>query len=343
MCADATEKSLIEITSCPVATTNKKMVIAGTIHSEDTNLFLFINSEEYKIHNGRFMVSLPLEDGANDFEIILANEVETLAREHRSIFCGFLPPVLKIDPVPDVTAAKEMILSGTALDVNQHKSILVLKVNNEVVEIDQEGKWSKRFTLAQGTNHFDLLLYDGALRKAVIRKLIEHHPRAPEMKIEGTGIITSRHVEITGFLENYDDNKMDIKIHGKMIPISENQFRFITSIRTDVAEIPFGIDFNGRPILDFTRQVVFLPSPPTVTIAEEIKQISPTHCRISGTISDENDVDPKLFVNDKEVFPRAGVWTATLKLEIGVNIIVVEGKNQSGLNKILKKKIIVNE
>ncbi|MCL2718698.1 MAG: hypothetical protein FWE14_07935 [Lachnospiraceae bacterium] len=343
MSSDAAEKPLIEITSCPVATTNKKMVIAGIINSEEPNLELFINSEEQKIHNGRFMVSLPLEDGANDFEITLANEIEVLAREKRSIFCGFLPPVLKVDDIPTVTASKEITLSGTAHDVNQLKSLITLKINKETIEIDSDGTWSKSFILKQGENLFDILLYDSALRKSVNRRLVAHHPKAPELRLEGLGVITSRQFELNGYLENFDYNKMDFKIHNKIIPIVDNTFKYMASIRTDVAEIPFSIDFNGRHILSFSRQVVFLPSPPTVTVDDEIKQISATHCRITGTISDENDVDPKVYVNNKEVLPRAGVWTVTLYLEIGINTIVIEGKNQSGLNKIIKKKIIVHE
>jgi len=339
-----TDTPLIEITSCPVATTNKKMVIAGVVNSADPNLQLFINSEEQKIHNGRFMVSLPLDDGANEFEITLANEFEVLAREKRSIFCGFLPPVLKIDDMPTVTSAKEITLTGTAHDVNQHKSMLTLKINKETVDINPEdGAWSMTFPLAKGTNQFDILLYDGALRKTTSRRIVDHHPNAPEMRIEGLGVITKRQVELYGYLENLDFNKTDIKIHGKIVPITDNTFKYITSVRTDVAEIPFSIEYGGRQILSFNRQVVFLPSQPTITIDDEIKQISATHARISGTITDENDVDPKLFVNEKEVFPKAGKWSATIIVNPGINTIMIEGKNQSGLNKIIKKKILVDE
>jgi len=287
---------------------------------------------------------LPLDDGGNDFEITLANEFDVLAREKRTIFCGFLPPVLKVDDMPTVTPATEITLSGTAHDINQHKSMLTLKINKDVVDINPEdGTWSKTLPLTQGTNQFDLLLYDGALRKATSRRIVDHHPNAPEMRIEGLGVITKRQVELHGFLENLDYNKIDIKIHGKVIPITDNTFKYITSIRTDVAEIPFSIEYGGRQILGFNRQVVFLPSPPTITIDDEIKQISATHARIGGTISDENDVDPKLFVNEKEVFPKAGKWSATIIVNPGINTIVLEGKNQSGLNKIIKKKILVNE
>lgn len=345
MSTDATENviPLIEITSCPVATTNKKMVIAGNINSAEPNLQLFINSEEYKIHNGRFMVSLPLDDGANEFEIILADEFQTLAREKRSIFCGFLPPVLKVNDLPAVTAASEITISGTAFDVNQQKSVLGLKINKKAVEIGSDGTWSKTIALKTGTNPIDILLYDGALRKTASRRLVDHHLKAPELHIEGLGVITSRQYELYGYLENFNPNKMDIKVHGKVIPIIDNAFKYKASIRTDVAEIPFSIDFNGRQILSFERQMVFLPSPPTITIDNEIKQISATHCRISGTITDENDIDPKLYINDKEIFPRAGVWTATIQLEIGINTIVAEGKNQSGLSKTIMKKIVVSD
>jgi hypothetical protein len=339
----ASEKTLIEITSCPVATTNKKMVIAGSIHSEKPNLQLYINSEEFKIHNGKFMASLPLDDGANDFEIVLADEEGAIAKEKRSIFCGFLPPVLKVKEMPDVTAESEITLSGTALDVNQHKSVLTLKINSEVVEINPEGgKWWHAYTLKQGTNHFDILLYDGGLRKTVIRRIIEHHPQAPEIFFAGIGpVITSRQMEFVGTLKNFNQNKMDIRVHDKIVPVADNTFRYKTNIRTDKADIPISIDYDGRVILSFKRQVVFIPSPPTVTIDDEIKQLSANVCRISGTISDENDVDPHVFVNEKEIFPRAGVWNATLTLKPGINTIIVYGKNQTGLKAGLKKKIFV--
>ncbi|MCL2253684.1 MAG: hypothetical protein FWC09_04495 [Lachnospiraceae bacterium] len=338
------EKSLIEITSCPVATTNKKMVIAGVINSTIPNLQLFINSEEQKILNGKFMVSLPLDDGANDFEIVLADEGGALAKEVRSIFCGFLPPKLTVDDLPDVTKASKIVISGTALDVNQHKSILTLKINGEVIEISPDGKWETNFNLKQGTNNIDIMVFDGGLRKTVIRKLVEQHPLAPEIVFEGIGpIITSRQMEFIGHLENFDHNKMDIRIHSKIVPVNDKTFRYKTNIRTDKAEIPISIDIGGRTVISFTRQVVFLPSPPTVTIDNEIKQISATHCRISGTINDENDINPKVFVNDKEVNPRAGAWTATLVLNPGINTIVIEGRNHTGLKRVIKKKILVPE
>lgn len=340
----AVEKPHIEITSCPVATTNKKMVIAGLINSSKPDLQLYINSEEQKIHNGKFMVSMPLDEGANDFEIVLADPEAVIARENRTIFCGYLPPVLKIDILPDVTKAKSITISGTAFDVNQHKSALTLKINSEIEEIMPDGKWAKEFTLKQGTNQFDILLYDGGLRKTVIRKLIEHHPSAPDIVFEGIGpVITSRQMEFVGYVSDFDYNKMDIRVHNKTVAVTENIFRYKTSIRTDVALIPISIDLNGRTILSFNRQVVFLPSQPTITVDSEIKQISATHCRISGTIKDENDVDPKVIVNNKEVNPRAGVWTATLVLKPGINTVIIEGINQSGLKKTIKKKILVPE
>ena len=345
MQTDETKRAIIEITSCPVATTNKKMVIAGTVHSEEPDLLLFINSEEFKIHKGKFMASLPLEDGANDFEIVVADEMGAIAKEQRTIFCGFLPPSLHIDELPDVTAATSMDLCGTALDVNQLKSILTLKINSEVIEIDPEnGSFRKNYPLVPGTNHFDIIVYDGALRKTVIRKLVEHHPNAPEIIFSGIGpIITSRQMNFTGRLSGFDANKMDIRIHGKIVPVTGDTFSYKTNIRTDKSEIPIAVDFGGRQILSFTRQVIFLPSPPTVTIDDEIKQISETHCRISGTISDENDIDPHVFVNGKEINQRAGKWTATLVLAKGVNTISVEGRNQSGLKRAIKKKILVPE
>jgi hypothetical protein len=286
---------------------------------------------------------MPLEEGANDFEIVLADKEEILAREERSIFCGFLPPTLKINKLPDVTGAPEITLSGTALDVNQLKSILTLKINSEIVDINpKDGSWSKTYPLTQGTNHFDILVYDGALRKTVIREIIEHHPQAPEIVLKGIGpVITCRQMEFVGHVTNFDYKQMTIRIHDKNVPVADDAFHYKTSIRTDKADIPFSIDFYGRPILNFTRQVVFLPSPPTITLDDEIKQISATHCRISGTITDENDINPKVIINQKEILPRAGAWMATLALKPGVNTIIIEGHNQSGLKKILKKRIFV--
>jgi hypothetical protein len=335
------EKPIIEITSCPIATTIEKMVIAGTIHSELPNLQLFINSEEQKILNGKFMASMPLESGANEFDIVLVDDTHTIAREKRAIFCGFLPPVLRVDDMPDVTAAPEITLSGQALDVNQHKSILTLKINSEVIPIEEDGKWSKTFALKQGSNHFDLLLYDGALRKTIIRKQLEHHPQAPEIVFSGLGpTVASRNLEFVGTLSNFDQNRTDIRIHGKVVPVVDGCFRYKTSIRTDKTEIPISVDFNGRMILDFERQVTFVPSPPTVTIDDEVKQLSANQCRISGQISDENDSAPTLSVNEKEIAVHSGAWSANLTLKSGINTIIIEARNHNGLKKVIKKQII---
>jgi hypothetical protein len=337
------EKPLIEITSCPVATTIKNMVIAGTIHCDKPNLQLFINSEEQKILSGRFMAPMPLEDGPNDFEIVLVDEVETLAKEFRSIFCGFLPPVLKVDELPDVTAQTEITLCGTGVDVNQHKSLLTLKINNEQVDINPEnGAWEKTYPLSPGTNHFDILLYDGALRKSVVHEIIEHHPEAPEIVFSGIGpVITCRQMEFVGKLSNFDPNTMAIRVHEKIVPVSGDSFRYKTSIRTDKAVIPIAIDRNGHTILNFSRPVVFIPSPPTVTVDAEIMQIGSDRARISGTIKDENDINPVVIVGEKEILPRAGVWNATLTLTSGINNIVIIGKNNVGLKTTVKKKIFV--
>jgi hypothetical protein len=252
-----------------------------------------------------------------------------------------LPPVLKVDELPDVTAAAQITLAGYALDVNQHKSILTLKINSEVIAIGEDGRWTKTITLKQGTNHFDMLLYDGALRKTIIRKLLEQHPQAPEITFSGLGpIVSSSQLEFVGLLSNFDKNRTDIRVHGKVVPVVDNSFRYQTSIRTDKTDIPISIDFNGRAILNFERQVVFVPSPPTVTIDDEVKQLSATHCRISGQISDENDPAPTLSVNEKEIAVHSGAWSANLTLKSGINTIIIEARNHSGLKKVIKKQII---
>jgi hypothetical protein len=335
------EKPIIEITSCPIATTIEKMVIAGNIHSDLPNLQLFINSEEYKILNGKFMASMPLESGPNEFDIVLVDDTHTIAREKRSIFCGFLPPVLKVDDMPDVTSATEITISGVALDVNQHKSILTLKINSEVIEIGEDGKWAKVFPLKQGSNRFDMLLYDGALRKTITRRQLEHHPQAPEIVFTGLGpVVSNRQLEFVGKMSNYDKNRTDIRIHGKVVPVVDDSFRYKTSIRTDKADIPISIDYNGRSILDFERQIVFVPSPPTVTIDDEVKQLSAYQCKITGKISDENDPAPTLTVNEKEIAVHAGEWSANLMLKSGINTVIIEARNQAGLKKVIQKQII---
>jgi hypothetical protein len=320
------------------------MIIAGNVHTDQTDIKLYINYKEQKIHNGKFMVSLPLEEGANDFEIIITNAAgSTIAEEKRMIFCGFLPPALSIEDIPDVTPQTSITLTGTARDVNQHKSILTLKINGETIDINPANDgFSCTYPLEIGSNHFDILVYDGGLRKTVVRKVIEHHPKAPEIVFSGIGpVITSRKVELTAQLSNYDPMKITVRIHNKAVSVTDNILTYHTSIRTDKGEIPFGIDWGGRQILSFTRQVVFLPSPPTVTIDEEFKALHTTQCRISGTISDENDVDPRIFVNNKEINQRAGAWSTTLTLTEGVNEIIFEGRNQTGLKKILRKKIML--
>ena len=350
---ESTAPPLLEITSCPVATANKKMVIAGVVHFDrygcdaalSTELQVYINSEEHKIHKGKFMVSLPLEDGANEFEIVITDIEGVITREKRTIFCGFLPPTLQIEELPDVTARKAVTIMGMTLDINQLKSVLTLKINNEVVAIDPaDGHFAKVCPLNVGSNRFDIIVYDGGLRKTAIHKLIEHHPLAPEITFEGMGpVITSHQLEAVGHLSNYDPAKTEIRIHNKAVTIADDSFCYRTSIRTDKAEIPVSIDLGGRRILSFTRQVVFLPSPPTITIDDEIKQMSSTHCRISGTISDENDANPRISVDGKAVSQRLGAWMATLTLVPGINTIVIEGRNQAGLKKVIKKKIFVPE
>ncbi len=336
------EEKIIDITSCPVATTNKKVVIAGSINTTATGLHMFVNGQEHRIMGGKFLISLPLEAGTNDFDIMLTDGEEMTVREKRTVFCGTLPPVLQLTELPDVTPNNVLTFSGTVMNPNQIKDAVTLKVNGRPIDLAADGTWTQDFFLKAGTNEFEFLAQDAALRKNTFKKVIEHHPDAPEIFFEGLSPITPTHnISFMGKMQYFVEKTMNIRIHDRIVPVNDNIFSYKTSIRTESTEIPFTIEVNGRPVLKFARKVTFLPSAPELEVEDEVKKVSQMQYRISGSIRDENDVDPVVLVNDREVLPKKGQWSASVTLQYGDNTIIIEGRNNAGKRTVIRKKIFV--
>ncbi len=336
------DAKIIDITSCPIATTNKKVVIAGSINSTASGLHMFVNGQEHKIMGGKFLISLPLEAGGNDFDIMLTDGAEMSVREKRTVFCGILPPVLSMNELPDVTPANVLTFAGTVQNPNQIKDAVILKVNGRPIDVAADGTWSQDFFLKEGTNEFELIAQDAALRKTTIKKVIEHHADAPEIFFEGLGTTTPTHnISFVGKMNLFVDKTMNIRIHDRIVPVTDNTFSYKASIRTETAEIPFIIELNNRPILRFNRKITFLAPPPQVEVEDDVKKVSQMQYRISGSISDANDVDPTLLVNEREILPKKGQWSASVTLKYGDNTILIEGRNNAGKRTVTKKKVFV--
>ncbi len=340
--ATISQKPVINITSCPVATVSQRAAIGGSIESTAKELNMYVNGREQKIIGGKFLIFLPLETGSNDCDIVLTDEEGNTFREKRTIFCGSLPPVLRVEWLPDVTPENVLTFSGVVTNPNQIKEDITLTVNGRPIDVSPEGTWAQDFFLKEGTNEFELTAQDTSQRKTVIRRIIEHHANAPEISFEGLLPVVSTHnISFSGKMKYYLDNSMSIRIHDKRVPVKDAAFSYKASIRTDITEIPFVVELSGRPLLKFSRKVIFSSSAPVIEIDNELKKIAQMQYRISGNISDENDVDPVLTVNGREVLPKKGQWSASLMLEYGYNTILVEGKNNTGKKTVIKKKIFV--
>lgn len=324
----------LEILSCPAVINKKLAVVSGTLKDDASREpRLFVNQKEVAVRGDKWLVSMPVVDGINHVIVMAVNNTGKTVFSSRDIFCGVLPPRLEVNDVPELTSKLHVTISGTVADPNPGAlQMPEVSINNNVLDVDENGRWSYSAQTKDGENVFLITAKNNAKTAAVVRKSFVKAPDMPEFCL--TGFPESSPVllpEITGTLIPAEGARTCwLRVNDQDVPISSGG-TFSTKVKlrqSDTPPVTFTVTSNSKHTVE--KQIKFDPPPPVNTITKCEPAQKRILYRISGIATDATGAVSSVSLNGKEVALNKGSWNMVITAKFGFTPIVVITKNSFG-------------
>lgn len=324
----------LEILSCPTLVNKKLVVVSGTLKDDASREpRLFVNQKEAAVRGDKWLVSVPVVAGINHVIVTAVNNTGKIVFSSHDIFCGLLPPRLEVDDMPELTSKPYVTISGTVFEPNPGVSqIPEVSINDNALEVDENGKWSYSAQTRDGENIFVITAKNSAKMSAIVRRTFIKAPDMPEFCLtkfpESSRILLP---EISGTLIPAQGAKFCfLRVNDQDIPVSSNG-SFSTKIKlkqSDTPPITFTVTSNSKYIVE--KQIKFDPPPPVNTITKCEPAQKRILYRISGVATDATGAISSVSLNGKEAALNKGSWNMVITVKFGFTPIVVITKNSFG-------------
>lgn len=302
-----------------------------------------INGQAVNVdENGRFKSDYMLKSEGTFTFVIEAYKDKRYAKIQKNIVYAVGAPELYVNDIPENTNISSVVITGSVWDAgDKHPRVYV---NGSAAEIKDDGNWTASASLNEGVNTITIKAVNSSGKTTVVTKNITFTAGAPGLDItycpETTDVSP---VSVSGFVYDSYDLIPKVYINDKEMSVGAQG---VWSGQVNLKE--------GKNILNITavnsmgkktvivREITFAPQTPILTITSCPETTNVDLVTIAGTVLDNNDPRPRLFINGSEKHVNSdGSWAATVKLIAGTNNVKIEAVNKLSKSTVVTKAIIL--
>ena len=182
----------LTITYCPETSDKTSVTISGRVSdTNDSKPMVKINNKSvYVDRDGYWSETVDLKEGSNAFTIVATNNLGKSTTEKRTIEFGVDAPTLTITDCPTTATRTSITISGWVKDINDRRP--TVEINDESVDVDFDGYWSKTVDLEEGTNIFTIVATNSLGKSTTENRKIQLKANAPEIQFINCPETTTR-------------------------------------------------------------------------------------------------------------------------------------------------------
>lgn len=324
--------------SVPQTTAEPTVYISGTT---DRDAKVTINNEPVDVVEGQFKEGYNLEE-EGDYEFVIAATLPggKSSSVTKQVTYAVGAPEIKINNLPATTGSEDVNISGTVTDGGNQKPKLYL--NDQEIYVNWDGSFETNVSLSEGENQLIFEAISDSGKSSVVTRTITFAVDGPILRVDYMPESTSsKSVAVSGIVTDKNDNRPKIYINHKEVYVNNNgSFETSINLSEGVNTIEFrAVNKLGKTSL-VKKQVTFNLGAPVITFNFFPTSTGSQNVTLSGTVTDNNDSRPKVYLDDKELYVDPnGVFETTVTLEEGMNILTFRALNNLGKSETVTKTI----
>ncbi len=333
---------VLTINECPINVTEKVVTISGTIANQNGGAQLLINNETVATANSGTVTwskKFTLKEGANEFKFVLINDAGKKVEDIRRITFTVKGPTLKINNCPTSVNTNTVTISGSMFDPNYNASLTINGTYVDSCTAKSEKNWSKSFTLAEGTNSFEIVLKNEANKSIREVRTVEYAVTGPQLTIfDYPATSTNKNVMISGTISD-DNYPVMLEMNGRYVSHSSpsdgvKKWGYSVSLTEGTNTLEFVLTNDAGKQVKKTCTIEYTVSGPQLKINECPATSGSKNIRVSGTMYDANS-NTTLTVNGKYLASNyyggdEKGWSGTVELQEGTNTLEFVLTNGAG-------------
>lgn len=325
---------LLLVDDTPDAVSSERLTFSGRLtDAADRSPRLYVNDERWEIspHTGEFTRQVRLEEGENTFEFVARNSQGKETSVTRTVIFQEEAPELRVYTFPEATADRSIVVSGKVTDRNDSRPKVY--VNDRAADVSVDGEFKMTVRLEPGANTIVFVAENKNGKTATVERHVQLNAQGPRIRLDALPAETTvSAVWIRGTVKDDNDSRPVVTVNDRTVSIgSDGSFSQQVSLSEgDNAIAVRAVNTLGLATTE-TIRILFLHDGPRLTVGL-LPAVSATRSvTLKGTVKDENDSRPSLYINDRPVtVDYDGSFTHYTNLSEGVNQFVLKAVNRSG-------------
>ena len=318
--------------------TKKDFKLSGTARDANYRTTVTVNGEVVDLEWTKWEKSYTLKEGENVFKVVATNENGKSTEQSITITYTVGAPTLTVDQKSQTVTKKDFKLSGTARDANYRTTVTV---NGEVVDLEWT-KWEKSYTLKEGENVFKVVATNENGKSTEKTITVTFEPSAPQITIKGVPEVTQEsELYVSGTVEDASGD-VELYINDKQVSLERGN-RFDVSLNLTKGYNTFifrAVNVYGKSkTVSKTVRYASEVKAPKLEVDDISPEVGDSMITISGNVSDSDDEDVKVYVNDKKIKTGSGRFSTKVELDPGSNSIIIVAENSFGKTTTVVKKV----
>lgn len=287
-----TDGPVITILNLPESTDQETITVSWNVQDKnDPSPQVYVNDK--KMYYYETSAKMTLQEGTNTITIKAINSLGKSSEVTRTVIFAGSSPVLTVDPLPETTNKNAITVSWNVKDANDSNPTVY--VNDKIM------LYQPRTTvdLLEGENTITVKAVNKHGKSTVITKTVTFISEGPVLRVnplpEAT---TEKSISVSWTVTDLNDSSPDVYVNGSIQHYTNNT-KVQLNPGDNIITIKAVNDMGQSTEQSYT--VRFDPPAPVLTLGYAPETTSSSAITLTWTISDVNDSNPKVYVNDQLV------------------------------------------
>ncbi|QJC50533.1 S-layer homology domain-containing protein [Paenibacillus albicereus] len=287
----------------------------------DSSPTIYVNGQKQSSFSESATVKL--SEGANVITVRAENRFGKSTEVVKTAVLSLGGPSLNVS-LPETTDKSRAVVSWTVSDKND--SSPKVYVNGQEQSSFQS---SASLELKQGPNTIVVRAENKQGKSTTVTRVITFTSAGPSLRLEETAAVVDKEkLTVSWSVSDLNDSSPRVTLNGQEMSSYSSSAQVALVPGSNSIRLVATNKLGQKT--ELTREVQFQPAAPTLSIGYAPETTTAQEFTLTWTVSDLNDSQPKVYVNDKLASSYSNSWN--VKLQSGANTFRFVASNRFGLS-----------
>ncbi|WP_235886404.1 S-layer homology domain-containing protein [Paenibacillus cymbidii] len=245
-------------------------------------------------------------------------------------------PLLDVS-MPATTSSGTYYISGKT---NKNAKVTI---NGKEIKVDN-GEFKEGFRLEkEGTYNISIVAKNAGNKQTTVTKTITFEQEGPKLVIDDLpATTTSQTIDVSGQVTDNSDKNASVYLNDQKLDVYGSSFRRTVTLQEGENELVFKAKNSAGKTTTVVRTITLNLGGPALKIDDIPESTTSQTLSVSGTVKDNNDKNPTVYLNDEKLDVYGSSFSRTVTLQEGENVLVFKAKNSGGKTTTVTKTIQLN-